>query len=332
MGRVHAVRHRLTFGLIGLVAAQLVFVAGAAHAADSDRCSARFPDVTWIEYPVTAPVTVATSGLNEATSERFAEDAARNANRIAADFGGLDGVAVCITAPEVRLDLGGLVAQGQRLHVGAFGAEKMLVVSAVEISQMDDGIAFGLADIAAWNVATELGLDDGYPQPLASAIGHWFLARDNGRTERYHSEMVVNMFLDNPNPDELMAEDETVWTASAQDDPFLFDPQFVASPIGDLIDHAVATHGAEVLLQPQQDVWGPLEREWRISLKDELLADRSGQLDAVWGVAIAVFFILLTVALALQRRRQKRRARQKRPTPPADETLFGSASSGSPST
>jgi len=315
----------LTFGLAGLLALHWLSTGGVAAAAGGDRCAARFPEVTWGEYSVAAPVTVATSGLNEAMSERFAEDAARNANRIEADFGGVDGVAVCITAQETRLDLGGLVARGQRLHVGAFGAEKMLVISAVEIGQMSDGIAFGLADIAAWNVAAEIGMNDGYPQPLAGAVGHWFLARDNGRTERYHSQLVVNMFLDNPNPEQLTADDETVWTASSQDDPLLFDPQFIASPIGDFIDYAVTTHGTGVLRQPQQDVWGPLEREWRIALKDELLANRTGQLDAVWGIAIVAFFILLTVGLALQRRRQKRRAGQKRPTPPADETLFGSA-------
>jgi hypothetical protein len=309
---------------VGLVIAACALLAGEARAEPEGRCATRFPEVTWTEYPVVASVTVATSGLNQATSERFAADAARNANRIAADFGGLDDVTVCITDQEARLDLGGLVARGQRLHVGAFGAENMLVISAVEIGRVSDGIAFGLADVAAWNVAADLGLEAGYPQPLAGAIGHWFLARDNDRLDRYHAEMVVNMFLDNPNPDQITQDEETNWTSGSQDDPFLFDPQFVASPIGDFIQYAVAARGSEVLHQPEQAVWGPLERDWRISLKEELLANRQGQLDAFWGIAIVAFFVLLTVGLAVQRRRQKLRSRLKRPTPPPDETLFGS--------
>ena len=107
-------------------------------------------------------------------------------------------------------------------------------------------------------------------------------------------------------------------------DPFTFDPQFVGSPMGDLISFAVESRGIDILRDPVQQTWAEIEIEWRVAMKVELLSGREGSWGAEWGAAIIVFFVLLAILLALLKRRQKRRAATRRPTPPPDETLFES--------
>jgi hypothetical protein len=257
-------------------------------------------------------------------SDRFAADVQEIARQIQSEISGLDGTAVCLATPEVGLDAGDLVARGQRLHAVAFGAERMFAISAVEIRMVEDAIAFGLPHIALHQVGKELGLAAGYPQPLASTIAHWYLARVNGNAERYHTELVVALFLDDPNPQERTAADATRWVDGAAVDPFLFDPQFVVSPMGDFIEYAVNARGVDVLRDPTQETWGALENEWRIAMRDELLEGRRGSWGAEWGVAIVVGVLLLAVALAWQNHRRKKRAAARRPTPPLDESLFTS--------
>ncbi len=310
-------------GLIVLLGLSAVGIADA----DQDRCSSRFPDVEWTTVEVDAPVSVATSGMAPEMAARFAADAARNANRIHNEIAGLDGVAVCLTTPEVTLDPGDLVAEGQRFHVGVSGEEKLFALSAVEIRFVADALAFGLPHIALYNLAHDIGLEGNYPEPLASTIGHWYLARDNGKAERYHSQLVVGLFLDNPNPEERTADEVTNWVGTAGEDPMEFDPKTVASPIGDLVDFAVRNHGIGVISDPSQETWAAIDMEWRTAMRDELLEGRQGSYGAEWGVAIVVVFILLAILLALQKRRQKKRAATKHPTPPVDESLFESSHS-----
>jgi hypothetical protein len=299
--------------------------AGAPASADADRCAARFPQAEWTTVVVDAPVTVATAGMRPAMAERFGSDVERIAGEIQAEIGGLTDAAVCLATAEVNLDAGELIAPGQRLHAVAFGDEQLFAISAVEIRLVDDAIAFGLPHLALHQLAGELGLSAGYPEPLASTIAHWYLARTNGRLERYHSELVVALFLDDPNPQERTPAEATPWVAGVAEDPLLFDPQFVASQLGDFIEYAVANRGPEILRDPTQETWGALETEWRVALRDELLEGREGSWGAEWGAAIFVGFVLLAIALALHRRWQKRRAARRRPTPPPDASLFASA-------
>lgn len=300
----------------------LLFALSTPADAAGTRCDEAFPEVDWVVVAVDAPVSVATTGMSIEMANRYAADAERVANLLDSEIGGLEGTVLCLTVPDVRLDLGDLIAEGQRLHVGVFGQEKLFVLSAVEIRMVDDAIAYGLPFIALWNLGTELGLDQGYPDPLATTIAHWYLARDNDRLERYHAQLVVQLFLDDPNPADRTVAESTPWTAGSQQDPYFFDPQFVASPMGTFIDYAVATRGVEVLRDPSQETWAPLEIEWRVALRDELLAGREGSWGAEWGAALIIGFVLLAILLAWLRRRQKRRAAQRRPTPPADESLF----------
>jgi hypothetical protein len=308
--------------IIAALLALFAFVSAEPAESLDDRCAGMFPDIEWYPVVVDAPVSLATAGMSAEMSERYGRDAERVANRIQAELGGLEDTAMCLTIPEIELDVGNLVASGQRLHVAVFGEEKVFALSAVEIRMVDDAIAFGLPHIALWQLADELGLADGYPEPLASTISHWYLARDNDRLERYHAELVVQLFLDDPNPDLRTAADATLWGAATREDPFTFDPQFVASPMGDLIDYAVAARGVDVLRDPAQQTWGTLENEWRTAMKVELLDGRSGSWGAEWGVAIIVFFVLLAILLAWLKRRERKRAATRRPTPPADESLF----------
>ena len=309
-----------------------LFALGAAApaAADADRCSARFPEAEWTTVAVDAPVTLATAGMHPAMGERFAADVAAITGPIDSEVGGLAGTAVCLSTSEVNLDAGDLVGPGQRLHAVAFGEEKLFAISAVEIRMVGDAIAFGLPHIALHHLGAELGLADGYPQPLASTVAHWYLARYNSRLERYHNELVVGLFLDDPNPQERTIADATRWVDDSAADPLLFDPQFVASQMGVFIEYAVDTRGIEVLRDASQGTWGALENEWRVAMRDELLEGRRGSWGAEWGVAIVVGFVLLAIALALHRRWQKKKAAARRPTPPPDETLFVSSTDKTP--
>ncbi len=313
---------RLTISA-ALVALLTFALSGPAHA-DEDRCTERFPETEWTAIEIDAPATFATSAMTVEMAARFAADVERIATRVQSELGGLDGVAVCLTLPEVKLDVGDLAAEGQRLHVATYGEDKLFVLSAVELRSIDDAIAFGLPHIALWEAAAQLEYPGGYPEPLGSTIAHWYLARDINRVERYHVQLVVGLFLDDPNPEKRTAEDATRWLDGAKADPFLFDPQFVASPMGDFIEYAVTTRGVEVLRDLRQETWGPLENEWRVAMRDELLAGRTGSYGAEWGVTIVVVFLVLTVLMAWGKRRQKRRAATRRPTPPADESLFTS--------
>ena len=65
---------------------QSIFVAVALFAlallpssarADEARCGELFPGVDWVSVDADGPATVATAGMNTATSERYAADVAR---------------------------------------------------------------------------------------------------------------------------------------------------------------------------------------------------------------------------------------------------------------
>lgn len=298
-----------------------VFAMPAPAQANQERCADLFPGVAWVTVETDAPVTVATAGMTPERATRFATDVANNANLVQAEIGGLEGAVACLATPELAPAFSGLVAPGQRLHVGVFGDEKALVMSAVEIRMVDDAIAFGLPHIALAQIAADLSLDSGYPEPLGSTIAHWYMARATNRMERYRTELVVQLFLDDPNPELRTAADATRWVVDAKADPFFYDPQFIASQMGLFIEWATQDAGLGVLDDPTQDTWGELENRWRVALRDEL---PRGSFGAEWGVALVVCVVLLAILLAWGRKRQKRRQAQRRPTPPADESLFTS--------
>ena len=93
--------------------------------------------------------------------------------------------------------------------------------------------------------------------------------------------------------------------------------------MGVFIDYAVAEEGIDVLRSTDQPTWADLEKRWRISIRDLFPRGSFG----MWtGVAIVVVFVSLAIFLAVDQRRRKRKAAQRRPTPPADESLFTAGS------
>jgi len=320
-GRVDWVRQSILLALGALI----VFLLPGVAVADESRCAEMFPDVPWRTSPSQGPATVATAGMNEATAQRFTDDVDRIAGLVEGEIGGMEGTAVCLATPELSDGFSGLVVPGQRLHAAVFAEEKVFAISAVETRMVNDAIAFGLPQIGLRELAEELGLEDGYPEPLGSTIAHWYLARDIGRLDQYRSEMTVTIYLDDVTPEDRTIEDAMVWVGDRKEDPYLYDPQFVGSQMGVFIDFAVAKEGAEILRQPDQVTWAELEKAWRISIRDQF---PRGDFGLWWGVGIFVGFIALAILLAWGRRRQKRREATRRPTPPADESLFGSDAGG----
>jgi hypothetical protein len=262
-----------------------------------------------------------TAGFNTATAERFGGLVGRLGNLIDSEIGGLDDTAICLASPELADAFSGYVARGQRLHAGVFAEEGVLVLSAVELRMVDDAIAFGLPQLALRRLGEELGREDGYPDPLGTTIAHWYSARETGKLDGYRSQLIITVFLDDPNPQERTAADANQWVGETKPDPSFFDPQFLGSQMGVFIDFAVSEEGLSVLRKTDQATWADLENRWRISIRDQY---PQGTYGVWWGVALVVFFIALAIALAWLTRRQKRRASMKRPTPPPDEHLFGS--------
>ena len=314
-GRVPRVRHFIVLAFTALT----LLLAPATASASEARCTDEFPGADWESYEIDAPVTLATAGMNEAMSQRFAADVTQIANLTESEIGGLEGTAICLATPELAPIFSDFVSPGQRLHVGVFAEEKLLALSAVEIRMVDDAISFGVPQIALWSLAEELGLDGGYPDPLGSTIAHWYLARQTDRLDRYRTELVVTIFLDDPNPEERTTADALDWVGETKPDPYLFDPQFIGSQMGVFIDFAVAREGVAVFRATDQATWAELERSWRISIRDEF---PRGSYGVWWGVAIVVGFLLLAVILAWTKRRSNRKAAERRPTAPADESLF----------
>jgi hypothetical protein len=319
---VRAVRHSLTIALVALTV--LLGTPGTA-AADSSRCADLFPDVSWVPQQIDGPTALETAGMNDAESERFARVVADQSQLIESEIGGLSGSTVCLATTELAAAFSAYAPVGQRLHAGVFAEERVLVLAAMETRMIDDAIAFGLPQLALAQVASELGIAGGYPEPLGSTIAYWYLARATDRLERYRSGLVISMFLDDPNPEERTDADAVQWVSERKPDPSFFDPQFLGSPMGVFIDYAVSQRGIGVLRDLDQATWAGLEKAWRISIRDQY---PRGNFGIWWGVGIVVVFVLLALLLAWLKRRENRLAAARAPTPPPDEALFGSGSGG----
>ena len=294
--------------------------APGAAASDSSRCAGLFPDVSWVPQTLDGPTALEIAGMNEAESERFALVVSQQSKLIESEIGGLPGSTVCLATSKLADAFSAYAPFGQRLHAGVFADEQVLVLAAVETRMVDDAIAYGLPQLALAQIATDLGIDGGYPEPLGSTIANWYLARATDRLERYRSGLVISMFLDDPNPEKRTDADAVQWVSERKADPSFFDPQFLGSPMGVFVDFAVSQRGIGVLRDLDQATWAGLEKQWRISIRDQY---PRGNFGVWWGVGIVVVFVLLAILMAWTKHRENRLAAARFPTPPPDEAVFG---------
>jgi hypothetical protein len=219
----------------------------------------------------------------------------------------------------VTVDPTGIVPSGQRVHSAAFGPESVVAVRAAELQRVQPAIAYGLAYAALWEAA-EIGGLAGYPQPLADAVGQWYMARATGSLERHHAVMLRANFLQDPSGTRPPVD----WTVGGPQTPvFSWNPEFAESPVGDMIEFAVAKNGSEVLLDPTAATWAAVETEYKAQLHDELFGDVGGSFGWPWGLAIVVIVLVLALVLSGYEWRRKRKANERRPVSEAPiEGLF----------
>lgn len=286
----------------------IVFAAGVFTATAADAgCGDQFPDAEWRIVGETDLLVVAITGsVSDGQGLRFADTSAATARQLEEDFGVLPSLNLCVFSEVDELDPSGLVTTGQLLHAAAFNLDGSVYVNTLQSRLFDETQAFGLAYAVLWDVAAEQGLD-GYPEPLATVIGQWYLARAADKLELHHSQMRGGAFFRDPAGEGIEATD---WAQSSQPSIYVWNPQFQESPISDLVQWAVDEHGVEVLSDPDPDRWGEIEQEWQDALRDEALQGASGGNDWLIGLAIFVGFIALAALMAWLTHRSKRKIRE----------------------
>ena len=252
-------------------------------------------------------VSVFAAALDRGIATRFADDAHEVVALLAADLGELPDTTLCLFGPSTTLDASelhdaGLLPPGQRLHAALFADEALFFLDTQQARLVADAIALGLAHIALWHVAAAAG-EAGYPEPLAGAIAQWYAARRNGKLATHRATMRVATFYGDPGGNAPSSS----WLASAQEPIAVWNPEYQESPIGSLVEDAVAARGASILQNPDPVEWAAAELAWRAALRDELLQGADDSRDWVGGVFIAAGAVLAAVGLALWGRRQSRR-------------------------
>lgn len=297
----------LRTGFFALVA---IVVSGLLPAVASENgCAERFPGVAWAPAESPAGVSIYAVDVAPAVVERFATDAAEVAAWLSADLPALEPIDLCLFGPEIRLDGTGIVPPGQRIQAAASGPESIVVVNTLELKRVKPAIAYGLAYAALWDQAQSLELG-GYPQPLADAVSQWYMARAMDNLGAHHTTMLRANFLQDPSGTSPASD----WTAAGeQARVFAWNPEFAESPVGDLVNFAVATHGAAVLTDPTTDTWVTLETEYRAALHEELFGDVGGSFGWPWGLTIVMVILVLALVLSSYEWRRKRRARRQQP-------------------
>lgn len=288
--------------LIGMLLVWQFAFPGAASAAKASGCSERFPAADWIESAVVGPATLWIADIEDAVAARYADQVAAITTILESDLGALDPIDVCIFGSDVMLDATGLLPENQRLHAVVFPQDDTVVVGAILPQFLEEAVAFGLAYTGLWQVGEDLALD-GYPEPLATTVAQWYMARVKDRLDQHRSAMRTGLFLSDP---EGKAEGG-VWTGEAQSTAYVWNPQFLESPIGDMVEFAVATRGVEVLRDVSTETWADVESEYRLTLRQELVGDGSG---SAWmygaGIVIGVLILAGIVAWLAHRDRRKR--------------------------
>lgn len=280
-----------------LMIAATVFGVAAAPASGqaATRCSELFPGVPW-EAVEGLTVDLGVVGVPEGQVQRFSEEVETSAASISADIGGLDDSAVCIVGKGVELDMSSYVGATMRFHAVIDGPENFLALSSEQIGDIKPASAFGMAQLALWNRSN----GDGWPEPLASTIAHWYRAVALDRLEIYHKQAQGADFRVNALTGEasfgldFSTEPRIDWFESQQPPVRVWDPSKNEFPIGDFIEYIVAQEGTGVLLDTAPDAWVQREGAWRVALVQDL----TGRTTPTTAWRIGVGFIVVVVIIA----------------------------------
>ncbi len=301
-------RHRWAV-LVTLLAAVVTAVLAplAARADTESRCDGQHPDQDWSPVTDDQGVVVYAAALDSSIAARFADDAREIAAMLRSDLGIIPEITLCLFGSDTSLDGSdlrekGLLPPGQRLHVAMFTADALLFVDTQQFRLVPDAIAVGFAHIALWQLA-EMEGRIGYPEPLAGAVAQWYAARRNGKLTTHRATMRVATFYGDPNGNAPASD----WLSGAQEPLSAWNPEYQESPIGSLVDDAVAHDGTAILRDFDPEVWAAAELRWRAALRDELLQGADESRDWIGGALIAGGAVAAAIGFALWGRRQNRR-------------------------
>lgn len=286
-----------------LLTGAIVLVGPAISAQVASPCAATLPDGDWQLAGQTDLVAVYGAGLTQALGLRLADGATTTARMLEADFGSLPPLTVCVIGFQVDVDTTPLTGGQGLFHSAVLNDEGTVFVSMIDGAYFDEAHAFGMASAVLWHEAAAMGLD-GYPEPLATTIGQWYISRSAKREGLDHAQMRNNAFFIDPGGEGIEPAD---WAVSSQTPTLAWNPEFQASPVADMIGYAVAQHGIEVLDDPDPLRWAEIEVAWQADLRDEALQGRESGNRWVFGLGIVVGAVALGAITAWLTRRSRRR-------------------------
>jgi hypothetical protein len=262
----------------------VVFAPGVAGAAQGDGCGERYPEASWSTVR-SGDITVEVTGIPDGIARRFANEAGLVDSWLASEIGPT-AVTVCLVGADSTFDHHRYREGSQLFHIVSDLEERFFAMNTDQaILYVAPALAYGLSQHALY----QNNGDVPFPEPISTAISHWYRARIIDRLPYYHrAERGLNLF-----------ETESIidWTAGEQATSQSWDPETNISTIGDFVGFAVAEHGSDVLLTTEANVWSDIESDWRTSLRFELIgtADPSSG----WKGGLIVVISVLVVATAM---------------------------------
>jgi hypothetical protein len=290
------------------------------------RCNEIFPEASWTGVDGMT-IDLGVSDVPDGQVRRFADEIEASAARIEADIGGLSEAAICVVGPNVVLDTTAYLDRSRRFHAILDGPNDFVALSAENVGSVKPAAAFGLAQLALWNHSDGAG----WPEPLASAIAHWYRGLSLDRMDIYHKQAQGADFRVNALTGEssfgldFSTDARIDWFASRQPPTRAWDPATNEVPIGDFIDFTVAGEGSGALLDTDTQAWAAREAAWRTQLVSDLTGRTTPT--TAWKVGVGLIVVLLVVAgiIATAGWLAKRR-RTHYETPPPVPGFFSSAS------
>ena len=217
---------------------------------------------------------------------------------------------------DVAVPLDEACRNAQRFHAVLDHPNDALVLSAENPGNIKRSSAFGLPHLALWNLSG----DEGWPEPLASTIAHWYRARALDRMAQYRVESTGADFSVDPVTGEgnfgldFSTEARIEWTESVQIDVRSWDPSRNEAPIGYFIEYTVAQEGLGALTDVDPDAWRSREEAWRTSLLVDLTGRTEPTTEWILGLSIALLFVVVAAVFATAGIVQKRRRTRSRST------------------